>query len=444
MTLHTGFSIRPTGASRDDVQKMLSNVDANKNGRIEQSELEGLAKQGRDKGFADASAESLFRAGLDTAALAQQKDGEKGQQFTPDYFDKSMGPVLQKSYGADGKVAQGLVAPQASRELTAASVDRIADHTDFDPMQRGQLAQALGPRERLQDTNGNKRVDAEDRKFVPNGNGGYDYLPIGQEKADQINGNAGLNRTALAFDRAHPKFPDDGSDLAKRDNAAKWMGGKSHAEGGDWKMEKFQDGGSWYPAYKLDTSKKSGSQALDDILKNPEQSCMDCAMAKQVAQLQRLREQLGDKDFDKLAAKEGMTIGYGAAENKGGLLAKVIQPAAGVDASSAAKDYRAGQQGYANVTVKGASAAEADSLAKMGWSGEHFTVRTDDAGQKKVFAHPFASQPAAGFEDTLRERVVAQGPKLPDGSPKWKKEDVIITYDPPVEFNTEKARNLAR
>ena len=127
-----------------------------------------------------------------------------------------------------------------------------------------------------------------------------------------------------------------------------------------------------------------------------------------------------------------------------GSIRSVIQPATGVDASSPAKDYRAGQQGYANVTVKGASAAEADNLAKIGWSGEHFTVRTDDAGQKKVFAHPFASQPAAGFEGTLRERVVAQGPKLSDGSPKWKKEDVIITYDAPVEFNTEKARNLAR
>lgn len=306
----------------------------------------------------------------------------------------------------------------------------------LDNFQRGAFNKtAATSGERYIDANNNGKIDANDRVLVPDGNGGFKPAPMTQSRADEINGNAGMAKAANAFEPPHaPKFPEDGDPQSSKSAYQSWLGGKSHDEGGPFKAEKYREPGSstWYPEYKLDTSRMSGSQALDALMKDPKASTMDCAMAKQVTQYQRLRGALGDEAFDKLIAKEGMSIGYGAAADHSGALAKVSQQS-NIDGSQLDK-YPAGARGYANISVSDPKLAA--KMAGDGWSGEHFTVRTNERGEKVVFAHPFGTTPLDKFEADMRQSLARQYGKKP--------EDFAITYDSPKTTDLDRARALAQ
>ncbi|MBK8010760.1 MAG: hypothetical protein IPK13_05380 [Deltaproteobacteria bacterium] len=436
-TLHQGQTVRSGGASRAEVENMLRNVDADGDGQISARELSALAAQGRARGFADGDALGLFRAGLDASALAEQKSREPGQQFSEDYIDKKMNPFLERSYGRNGRVASELVTPQASKELTSDAASAYQRRAGYDALQTKAIAQHLGPHAKLSDTNKDGRIDAKDRALVPTGNGGYTWHEIGAKKADRINETVGLARGAKILE-GRPHFPNSpgnpawanrGSDGAPR---AEWMGGRP---GGPWSAEKIPSGkpGAGGTEFKLDQSRMTASEALDDMAKNPKNYCFDCAMAKQVVQYARVREMLGDDKFNALAKKHGMTIGHSDAAYRTGLLAKMTDFAPGGSANMKLEDYKSGWQGYAKVVSVG-NPDVMRSLEQNGWSGEHFTVALNEKGEKVVHAHPFGTMPLAEFDAKLRDRLVA------DSGGRIRREDIQIDYRRPLDSDVDYAR----
>lgn len=433
--LHSGMQIRSGGATRADVEKMLKKTDANNDGQISQAEVEALAQQGRATGFSDQDSFDLFNAGLDAAALGEIKSREKGQQFSNEYIERTMKPFLVKAWGSAGAQAADLIAPQASRELTRDGAEGISSKTKLDALQRNAGQQVLG-KDALMVDQGDGRVDADDVVLRPNAAGGYDREVLGQAKADQINDVAGLRRGMAMLDPG-PYFPNQPGNPAwatRNDGPrAEWMtGGKPS---GAWSMHEIPAGkpGAGYKEFKLDTKQMTASQALDDIAKNPKSYCMDCAMGKQVLQYQRMREVLGDAKFNDLASKHGMVIGHSDAALRSGLLAATSQQVPGTSQNTPLTDYQAGWGGYANVTSVGNPDVK-KQLDAMGWSGEHFTVGLDDKGNKVVTAHPFGTVPLEKFDGLLRDRLVA------DSGGRIKREDIVIDYSRPVEFDPIHAR----
>jgi len=449
---HRGMQVRTGGASQAQVREMLKGVDADKNGEISEKELSALSKKGRDAGFADKDAKNLFHAGIDASALAQSKTAEPGQQLSGDYIDKNMKPALKKAYGTQGSEAADIVAPEASKELTKGAAARFDDSVKLDQFHKGEIKSQFGAGTVFRDMNKNGSIDAGDRMLVPDGNGGYRPRAIDATRAEDIKknvsaarekaGDEGMTKAAKAFEPPNgPNFPSHGdgsrvSDMANG-NTKKWLGGKSHEDGGPWKRDKFgQD--PWFPEYKLDTSRMKGSEALDQLIKDPKSSTMDCAMAKQVAQLQRVRGALGDEKFNKLVEKEGMSVGYGAAENQSGLLSKIGSRDSVGDPSKVG-EYKSGQAGYAEVKVGDPKLQAA--LDKAGWAGEHFTIRKNEQGEKVVFAHPFGTIKDDKFDGDLRDKIVSTAK---DAGYTIDKKDIKITYEQPRQYDLDKAAELAR
>ena len=447
-TLHSGMEIRSTGADAAEVKTMLRGVDSDGDGVVTSAELSALARQGRERGFQDEAARNLFRAGLDAAALAQIKGTEKGQQLSADYLDKNARPFLEKAYGTAGDDALEMVAPQAASELTRSGAQRIEDRSKLDKHQRAAASGVLRPEggtgeSFIQDTNQNGRIDPEDLEFIPLPGGGYRRAPIGQARADQINAAAGLNRAGEALEPgAGPHFPDAGPWWTQRDQHPRWLGNKTHEQGGPWKTEKVwrNEGGEqiYYPEWRLDTSRMKGTEALDLLLQNPTESCMDCAMGKQLAQLQRLRVALGDEAFNRLAERRGLSIGYGEAANASGMLKDLVKKAPDVAPGTAPQDYQTGWQGYANVYVKNPKLM--GILARAGWSGEHFSIKIDEKGKKVALAHPFGPIDAATLEQTVKKRVVDTAAQA---GYSITTDDVTVTFDLPEQIDVDRARQLA-
>jgi hypothetical protein len=493
-TIHQGLQVRAGGASRAEVEQMLQNLDANHDGEISPQELQSLADQGRARGFADQDSLELFNAGLDAGGLAEVKSREPGQQFSKDYMDKTMKPLLEKTYGKNGTAGADIVAPQASRELTQDGAESLKKAT-YEPTQRAAIGQVLGnkaillgkkdgtvdPQDRVLTPNGNGgfdwkpigqktadqinetagskfddtqkkavqqvlgdkatlldvnrdgHIDAKDKALLPNASGGTEWQEIGQKRADQINEVAGLARGRKILEGG-PYFPNSpgNPDWANGKAKQEWMGGPGNDT---WKAEPIPKGqpGAGDVEYKLDTSKMSASQALDDMAKNPKNYCMDCAMGKQVVQYQRVREMLGDDKFNELAAKHGMTIGHSDAAYRSGLLSKMTDKADGGTVNMPLDQYKDGWQGYAKVLSVGNKDVQ-KQLEAGGWSGEHFTVNTNEKGERVVTAHPFGTVPLKDFDGMLRDRLVA------DSHGKIKREDIKIRYSEPLESDVDYAR----
>ncbi len=441
-TLHSGMTIRAGGATRAQAQEILRNIDGDGDGVVSKKEVEALAQRGRAAGFADASSRDLFHAGLDTAALAEAKAAEPGQQLTTDYLDTKMKPVLEKSYGAThARDAMEAVTPQASRELSAGAAQRIEERAGFDTFDRAAIRKSLGATTHLEDTNKNGKVDAGDRQLISDGRGGYRWAVLdssmaeqikkdGQVSRDQSNGDRGLREAREMFKGL--SFPEPGSKAWNgQDDKSRWMGQKSYAEGSSWQVEKRAEA----PAkgaheFKLDTSRSKGSAALDDMLKNPGNYCMDCSMAKQVAQHQRVRRAMGDAAFDKLVEKHGMVIGHSSATYESGAVSKMTERVAGAE-STPLGEWKSGWGGYARISVPGNDAA--NKRLDSQWSGEHFNIMTNTKGEKVVLAHPFGEIPVADFERQLREKAAHAAGVKP--------EDVKVEFRPPVETDIQHGRD---
>ena len=445
-SVHRGLKIRQGGASQAQTKSMLRNADADGDGKVSKQEIADLAKAGRDRGFADGASLELFRAGIDAAALTETKSAQPGQQLSTEYIDEKMKPFLERSYGKAGAEAADIIAPQASSELTAGAAKRFAQRSGYSKLETAEIRRTIGAGNHLYDANGNGKVDAKDRKLMPDGNGGYRWAPLGgaqaktingavQRKKDDVNGALGLREAGKMFD-GKPAFPGDGGPWTQKAQMAGWLGKKTHAEGGAWKLEKIgRGGGKGYNEFKLDTSRMNPTEALDKMLSNPKDNTMDCAMAKQVAQYQRVRKALGDEKFNKLATKHGMTIGHSDAAYRSGFLAKLTAPVPGASGTKV-PDYKAGWQGYAKVSVK--DKAVMKRLDAAGWSGEHFTVATNDKGEKVVMAHPFGTMPAKDFDRELKKKIIATaGGGLTPG-------DIHIEYRPPIDVDLQYARQLAK
>ncbi len=423
---------------------MLRKADADGDGKVSKQELSALAKAGRDRGFADKSAVNLFRAGVDASALVESKSAQSGQQLSTDYIDDKMKPFLERTYGKAGGEAADIIAPQASRELTAGAAKRFADRSAYGKDERAEIRRTIGAGDHLYDANNNGKVDGEDRKLTPDGNGGYRWSALGdpsakkingavQKKRDAVNSALGLRQAGKMFD-GKPHFPGDGGPWTQKAQMGRWLGKKTHAEGGAWKLDKIEKGGGkGYNEFKLDTSRMKPTEALDKMLASPKNNTMDCAMAKQVAQYQRVRRALGDEKFNKLATKHGMTIGHSDAAYRSGFLAKITAPVSGA-AGTKVTDYKPGWQGYAKVRVK--DKALMKKLDRAGWSGEHFTVATNAKGEKVVMAHPFGTIPAKNFDRELRKKIVATA------GGGLKASDIQIDYRPPIDVDLDYARKL--
>lgn len=441
-TLHSGMTIRTGGATRAQAQEMLRNVDANGDGVVSKTEVEALAQRGRASGFADKSSLDLFRAGLDTAALAEVKAAEPGQQLTTEYLDQKMKPLLDKSYGAThARDAMDAVTPQASRELSADAAQRIEDRAGFDSFDRAAIRKNLGATTYLDDTNKNGKVDAGDRQLISDGRGGYRWAVLDSSMADQIkkdgqisrdqtNGDKGLREASQMFKGL--SFPEPGSKAWNgQDDKSRWMGKKSYAEGSPWQVEKRASApAKGSSEFKLDTTRMKGSAALDDMVKNPSNYCMDCSMAKQVAQHMRVRRAMGDAAFDKMVEKHGMVIGHSSATYENGAVAKMTEPVKGAE-NKPLGEWKSGWGGYARISVPGNDAA--NKRLDSQWSGEHFNVITNAKGEKVVLAHPFGEVPIADFERSLREKAAAAAGVKPS--------DVKIEIRPPVETDVQHGRD---
>lgn len=442
-TLHDGLKVRSGGATKAQVEEMLKNTDANGDGKITHSELESLAARGRASGFADQAALDLFHTGLDAGGLAEVKSREAGQQFSTDYLDNKAKPLLSKTYGANNADrALEIVAPQASSELNEASARRFEDRASFDRFERGAIRRHLGSGSFLDDTNKNGKADADDRQLVSDGRGGYRWMLLGNTKADAIakdsqserdrtNSDRGLREAGETFPGLKfPSYDQNADPSIKKENISRWMGGKSHDEGGAWKAEpRASEPAKGYVEFKLDTTRMKPTEALDDIAKNPGKYCMDCSMAKQLAQHMRARRALGDDEFNRLATKHGMVFGHSEASNRNGFVAGMTDVVPG-GAGKPLGEWEKGWQGYAKITVPGN--AQATERLSAQWSGEHFTIGVNEAGEKVVLAHPFGEVPVADFEKTLRQRVATAGGVSED--------QVQIEIKPPIDIDLEYAR----
>ncbi len=433
---HNRLKIKQSGANKAEARRMLRSVDANNDGNITDGEVDALAKKGQQAGFSDKDSLEYFRAGLDTAALAAQKGEQPGAQFTKKYLDKDLKDFLGKAYGAEAAKARYDVAGQASGELTAKAAGSL-ERRAFDQHQRDALRGVLG-NARLIDSNNNGKIDSADRLLTPDGNGRFRPSALNSDLAARIRGNAGLNRAAARAGK--PEFPtqDDKSKWTHRNlkQAERWMGKKTPAEGGNWSMTPATIEGDKYAEFKL-AKGKSASKALDDIRKNPGNYCMDCAMFKQVAQLERIRGAVGDEKFDKLADKHGISVGYGKAENHSGLLGKVQNPVG--HAGQHPKSYGSGWEGYANFKVK--DPALQKKLESAGWGGEHFVTKRSRTGQIEAVGHPFSPMKAQSMDAVFKRKIINHAKD--NYGVTLKPEDISVTYDRPTEVDLQEAKRLA-
>ena len=432
---HQGLKVKVGGLSFEQVEKKLLEIDDDNDGIISSKNVSSLYEWGKNGGFYDEDALMLFRAGLDTATLAEIKSREPGQQFSLNYIENTMKPFLIRSYKSyHVNKATDLVVQQATREWTPDMLENFIKKvsTTYDTLQSDAIKKILGEKTILIDYNRNTHIDAEDRTYVSHAKGGYTSSPIGKENADQINEMVGLLRGANLL-KSRPHFPtnDNAPPWARhgKDDGPQeeWMGGKTN---GPWKMVKIPHE---FAEFTLDLNQMSASQALDAIVNEPKNYSFDCAMAKQVIQYLRVRELFGKVKFNELAMKHGMTIGHSGGAYRSGLLADMTST---VDnPPEKPEGYKVGWQGYLKLESVGTSEVaikELENLQNVGWGGEHFTIGLDKEKNKMIYAHPFGIISAENFEPAFKSRVMDAAKKN-----TINKEDIKITYTIPLETSID-------
>lgn len=409
--LEDRYPIKSGGMSAGDVKAAAAKIDADNDGKISQDEVDAFSRLAGDKGFADASARDAFRrfeAGAAMFAL------QPGRGISKKYLDQDWTREMNKCAGASASeiadVRKTLLS-QADTQIAADVIPELAanedkNFSDADRAAAKGVLRANGYGDvAIIDKDHDGKIGPNDRYVAANAGGKIAFF------MDDIKATKGLNKAFEAYQKNPPAFMNP----AKKDAfpSDKWEYKELSSSKVGWKLK---DG-------------VKGSEAVQAFIDNPSAFKCDCAAAKQMFELQALRTQLGDKNFDALVAKHGLFVGYGAA-HKDGELSKSLWKDVG-DASTKPADYQSGWMGYAQISVAGRPDLD-QPLQDAGWSGEHFVVTVNEQGEKKVIAHPFGEIDAADFEQDLKKKIAADFGV--DAS------KVRISYKPPHVYDVEKAR----
>jgi hypothetical protein len=422
-TFDRSLPIRATGWSESDVRREAQNIDANHDGRITDQEVAAFRQKARIAGMQDPRAATAFQKYEAGAALAAAQNKAPGRQMDKAYLDGAFARELGKAGATsdEQKDIRKTVVQQSDGKVGADVMPELQANNGLSKAQNGAVKGVLksyGMKDAVAvDANKNGRIDADDRVVSKNDSGGVTSGKI--VAPDEVNAAAGLN--AVADSQAVNGKPAFMPNKPK----SEWFPSKHWTYDDKSQNWRLKDG-------------VSATEAIHYYRDHPTEFGGDCAALKQLNAQSALAEQLGPKDYDALARKEGLSIGFSAAHNSEGLSKKIITENGswGEDPST----YPAGTMGYTHCSVPGNEAANRE-LQNINWSGEHFTVTTNENGEKIVMAHPFGSVPAKDFEATLKKEAAEE---LNRRGYSFRPEAIHLDVRPPQVYDVDKARALAR
>lgn len=417
-TLEQRYPIKSGGMSTADVEKAAAKIDSNNDGQITQDEVDAFSKMARDQGVADIAARDAFRR---YEAGATMFASQHGRGINKSYLDGNWNAEMMRGPGATAanvaEVRKTLLS-QADAQLAADVIPEVRAASTLSAREANigaGVLKANGTEDAaFIDKDGDGKISRGDRYI---GKSGKNVTSGEVDMVDQIRVAIGVNDTV---DSQRTKAQIGFAPLSRANGLPpdKWEYKSNNAAN----IDDRRVGWELKPGV-------SASDAVKEFASNPGKFNIDCATAKQLYALNGLREQLGDAEFDKLAKKTGLYIGYGAAE-RDGAFAKAIRTDVG-DKSMSPDNYDAGWMGFAKISVDGRPDLR-EQMADAGWSGEHFMVTVNDKGEKMVVAHPFGEISAKKFEEAVRTKIADTY-----GVPK---EDVIINFQQPHMFDADKAR----
>lgn len=417
-TFDRSLPISTRGWSEADVKKEARDIDSNKDGKISEQEVAAFRQRARAIGVQDPRAALTFQKYEAGAALAASQDKTPGRQMDKAYLDGAFTRELQKTGASTAEVAdiRRTIVQQSDAEVAADVIPELRAGNGLDKARNDAARGVLGGDTTVIDTNHDGKIDGGDRVISSHATGKAESGVI--PNVDEVNGAAGVNEV-IEGHKAH--------------GAPAFMPAKPKSE---WFPQKHWDYDDSSQNWKLKPGVPA-SEAIQYYRDHPNEFSGDCGAMKQLAAQSGLMEQLGTRDYDALAKKEGLAIGFSTAHNSAGLSKKIIREEG--QWGDSPSSYPPGAQGYAHLGVPGDPAATA-KLKDLNWAGEHFVVTQDERGQKVVVAHPFGPVPAHKFEEELRKTAARE---LSAEGYVVREEDIQVRLRPRQVYDLDKARELA-
>jgi len=317
----------------------------------------------------DPRALSTFNKYEAGAALAASQDKTPGRPMDKAYLDGAFSRELGKSGAttAEQQEIRKTIVPQSDARVGSDVIPELKANNGLSKAQNDAAKvtlDSLGMKDAVViDSNKNGRIDAEDRVISKNASGQASSQKM--VAADEVNAAAGAN----AIVESHAK-----------NGKPEFMPNKPKAE---WFPQKHWDYDDKTQNWKLKPG-VSASEAMQYYRDHPKEFGGDCGAMKQMTAQSSLMEQLGPKDYDALAKKEGLAIGFSTKHNSEGLSKKVIDERGswGDEPST----YAPGSQGYAHCSVPGDPKAT-EQLKDLNWAGEHFNVTMNEKGAQPHQPH---------------------------------------------------------
>ncbi|HMA65315.1 MAG TPA: hypothetical protein VKO63_08955, partial [Chitinispirillaceae bacterium] len=374
--------ILSSGWSLEVVHEKAGAIDIDNSGSISLSELNNFMQNARTQGMLDESALAWYRKYETAAGLAEIQGRTPGRHFTDTYLNGSYVQELRKVKATDDDIKQinNVLFPQIHTILGTEPLSRLIDQAGLTDIDRKGVTAYYKQKGKttafIYDDNKNEIIDTQDFLVLNNNQS----ILIDSDTANLLNATAALIEFMRAYATNKPAFM-----FNKQSKFEQWLPSKF------WQWEPYTDGkftcGFW---------KYRGTDAASDILDfliNSGNYSGDCATLKQLAAHHVLLHQIGREHYNQLVAKHGLYIGFSGDHNKKGLGLKVIKSMIQEEDVDIAT-FEPGTMGFARGVIKDPPPNgdwerrefARQTIKNNNYSGEHFIIWINHAGEKVVFA----------------------------------------------------------